>query len=282
MADPTGGEWIQSACPSCGKTAHRQTYDVGSGPELSCAWCEWCWGADGQQLQEIDWRRINHEEWAKRGAPDEAYRDFPAHPLHDVPKVILDTARNVMREAADWTDVDAGMADALADAVVLELRPWLSWGVELAAESPEPANGVDDTEVRSSEAVGVSPGGAPAPVGLPGGPEDAVGSQGVDGVALEGHHVGETTEPVCSCTYFTDVKWTYTDLCCPIHGPSGTDPMPDHPGHRPDSACARCGRTPAAGFAMIGEKRYCHPDVGESCYVAASLEAPRPDDDGKP
>lgn len=136
------------------------------------------------------------ERWmmAKRNAPDELYRDFPDHPLHDVPKVVLDAAREVMREAADWKDVDAEMADALADSVVVELRPWLSWGVELAAEAPEPANWVDDTEVRSPEAVGVALGGAPGPVGLAGGPEDAVGSQGVDGVALEGHHAGEATE----------------------------------------------------------------------------------------
>ena len=53
------------------------------------------------------------ERWmmAKRNAPDELYRDFPDHPLHDVPKVVLDAAREVMREAADWKDVDAEMAD---------------------------------------------------------------------------------------------------------------------------------------------------------------------------
>lgn len=42
---------IRSACPSCGVVAVRETYDIGSGRELSCANCEWCWGADGQDLK---------------------------------------------------------------------------------------------------------------------------------------------------------------------------------------------------------------------------------------
>jgi predicted RNA-binding Zn-ribbon protein involved in translation (DUF1610 family) len=44
------GETVKSACPSCGVEALRQTYDIGSGAELSCANCEWCWGANGQDL----------------------------------------------------------------------------------------------------------------------------------------------------------------------------------------------------------------------------------------
>lgn len=35
------------------------------------------------------------------------------------------------------------------------------------------------------------------------------------------------------------------------------------------TACDRCGRT-AEGFAMIGDRRLCHPDYGPSCYVLAS------------
>ncbi len=42
-----------SACPSCGAVAERTLYDIGSGPELSCASCEWCWGADGQSLKQL-------------------------------------------------------------------------------------------------------------------------------------------------------------------------------------------------------------------------------------
>ena len=30
---------VTSACPSCGAVATRHTYDVGSGPELSCGNC---------------------------------------------------------------------------------------------------------------------------------------------------------------------------------------------------------------------------------------------------
>jgi hypothetical protein len=44
---------IRSACPSCGVVADRDPYDIGSGPELSCSNCEWCWGANGQDLQPI-------------------------------------------------------------------------------------------------------------------------------------------------------------------------------------------------------------------------------------
>jgi len=48
------GSTVASKCPSCGTVAERTTYDVGSGPELSCASCEWCWGANGQDLQPLD------------------------------------------------------------------------------------------------------------------------------------------------------------------------------------------------------------------------------------
>jgi hypothetical protein len=44
---------ISGPCPSCGVVAERNTYDIGSGPELSCANCEWCWGANGQRLEPL-------------------------------------------------------------------------------------------------------------------------------------------------------------------------------------------------------------------------------------
>lgn len=44
---------VESACPICGDIAVRQVYFIGSGPELSCATCEWCWGAEGQLLNPI-------------------------------------------------------------------------------------------------------------------------------------------------------------------------------------------------------------------------------------
>lgn len=47
----TVGEVVRSACPTCGAEAERQAYDIGSGPELACANCEWCWGANGQDLK---------------------------------------------------------------------------------------------------------------------------------------------------------------------------------------------------------------------------------------
>lgn len=45
---------ITSACPTCGATETRETYDIGSGPELACVQCDWCWGAEGQDLKPLD------------------------------------------------------------------------------------------------------------------------------------------------------------------------------------------------------------------------------------
>lgn len=54
---------ITSACPVCGTVAARHAFDIGSGPELACASCEWCWGADGQDLKPIDVGEIRR--WAQ-------------------------------------------------------------------------------------------------------------------------------------------------------------------------------------------------------------------------
>lgn len=63
------GDQVESACPSCGSFTTREVYDIGSGPELSCADCEWCWGANGQTLQPY---RSQIE-----GPPDPDGRDQP-------------------------------------------------------------------------------------------------------------------------------------------------------------------------------------------------------------
>lgn len=44
---------VKSACPSCGEVGRRETYDIGSGPELCCMTCDWCWGANGQELKPV-------------------------------------------------------------------------------------------------------------------------------------------------------------------------------------------------------------------------------------
>lgn len=69
-------EPITSACPACGTVAERETYDIGSGPELSCANCEWCWGAEGQHLKPLyppGPRNVQEmRRWAQRqGLPEE-------------------------------------------------------------------------------------------------------------------------------------------------------------------------------------------------------------------
>lgn len=49
---------VKSKCPNCGQVAERDTYDIGSGPELACANCEWCWGAAGQDLKPLSYGEI--------------------------------------------------------------------------------------------------------------------------------------------------------------------------------------------------------------------------------
>lgn len=64
------GEKIRSKCPACGLLATRMVYDIqnGSGPELSCIDCEWCWGADGQDLKPLDVQAIR-KEMREHGVP---------------------------------------------------------------------------------------------------------------------------------------------------------------------------------------------------------------------
>jgi hypothetical protein len=53
------------------------------------------------------------------------YSKYPQHVLRDVPQEMLDAARSVLAAATPWKDVDAEMAEPIADAVVAALRPWL-------------------------------------------------------------------------------------------------------------------------------------------------------------
>ena len=47
------GDQVFSKCPACGVAANRRVYDIGDGPELCCDRCDWCWGANGQDLSPI-------------------------------------------------------------------------------------------------------------------------------------------------------------------------------------------------------------------------------------
>jgi hypothetical protein len=61
---------IRSECPTCGSVATREVYDIGngSGPELSCATCEWCWSAvPGGKLVPIDIEQVRRELALRRG-----------------------------------------------------------------------------------------------------------------------------------------------------------------------------------------------------------------------
>lgn len=54
------GEYVRGRCPECGQNAKRRVYDIGSGPEISCSTCEWCWGVDGQSLEPLDIEAMKH------------------------------------------------------------------------------------------------------------------------------------------------------------------------------------------------------------------------------
>lgn len=58
-----------------------------------------------------------------------SYADFPTHPLCHVPESVLEVARDVMRQAIVWKDVDVDMAEPLADAVVADLveAGYITW-----------------------------------------------------------------------------------------------------------------------------------------------------------
>lgn len=43
-------QWL---CINCGSTFRQEPYDVGSGPEVACPHCEWCFGAEGQPLKPL-------------------------------------------------------------------------------------------------------------------------------------------------------------------------------------------------------------------------------------
>jgi len=53
MRELRTGAVVETACPQCGSVEPRTVYDVGSGPELCCGQCEWCWGAEGQDLKPL-------------------------------------------------------------------------------------------------------------------------------------------------------------------------------------------------------------------------------------
>ena len=52
----------ETPCPHCGTVAVREPYDIGSGPELSCSNCEWCWGALGQPLKPLGYDLADEED----------------------------------------------------------------------------------------------------------------------------------------------------------------------------------------------------------------------------
>ena len=52
---------VTQTCPNCGESVTMIPYDIGSGQEMSCPSCEWCWGADGQDLKPLDHEKLIRE-----------------------------------------------------------------------------------------------------------------------------------------------------------------------------------------------------------------------------
>lgn len=63
LSKPVLPDPAATKCPTCQTWASRIPYDIGSGPEYTCAKCETCWGAMGQPLKASDL------EWARAPLP---------------------------------------------------------------------------------------------------------------------------------------------------------------------------------------------------------------------
>jgi hypothetical protein len=79
---------------------------------------------EGEQDDEF-WLYLARSAQAGTPHPDPANTyDDPDDPVHGVPRTVLEAAREVLRQAAVWRDVDPEYAEPIADAVVMALLPW--------------------------------------------------------------------------------------------------------------------------------------------------------------
>lgn len=92
---------VESPCPVCGLVEERFTYAIGSGPELSCSNCEWCWGAEGQSLAPITLQRVYDSMPPEGKEVLEPFIDLP------VVKVFPESEPDV----ADLVEEDSGDGD---------------------------------------------------------------------------------------------------------------------------------------------------------------------------
>ena len=95
--------WTTSACPSCGTVAEREPYDMGSGPELACADCEWCWGADGQPLKPLPFAFTEEPEPEDPRYTRQQHLVYATTMDQGVPGwVAVEAARSAAGENPDW------------------------------------------------------------------------------------------------------------------------------------------------------------------------------------
>ncbi len=79
-------------------------------------------GQGGMKMIGVDTERPNHR-----------YREYPGHPLYEVPQGVIDSARSITRDAGVWKDMDAAFAEPIADAVVARI---IERGFEITRKLP--------------------------------------------------------------------------------------------------------------------------------------------------
>ena len=68
--------------------------------------------------------------------------------------------------------------------------------------------------------------------------------------------------------------WTFTDKAIIARIVRLDDPgMPHYKIEARPEACGRCFKDPAAGYATIGDIRFCHGDDDPSCYMLTQWES---------
>ena len=68
-------------------------------------------------------KKNHYPVWA--GEDASRYACYPQHPLANIRQSVLELAHGVLLGASEWNDVAPGMAEPIADAVVMALLTWL-------------------------------------------------------------------------------------------------------------------------------------------------------------
>lgn len=120
-AEPAAAGVVEQICPACGSLVTMEPYDVGSGPEMSCPACEWCWGADGQPLEPLEPAADVVERFACPRCGKTS-----SHPE--------DVKQGYCGRCHEWTAEQAAVTAALAQ-VPADQRAWMHTMIDRLDES---------------------------------------------------------------------------------------------------------------------------------------------------